>query len=374
MNSRERIIKTLSKEIPDRIPQLDTGFWVATIQRWQKEGFSADLNPTKGYDLNHRDLKDKFYRLCDYFNLDKISFVSCFDGSLQLSDETIEETEEYKITSNSNGVVSKSFKTETNAPPVQIDHTIKTFDDWKDIKKQLKVSEERIDEEDIKVIIDANKQNIFTAISPQEPCWFAYQELLGFENFLLSTATSPDFIEDIISTHTDFILGMMNLVLKREVKFDALWFASDLCYKNGMLFSPDTYKKLIMPYHKKVKDFCVKNDLFLILHCDGYVEEFIEFLIEAGFDCIQPLEARAGNDVRKLKKKYGNKICFWGNINADVIATGNKEEMEYEIKSKIETAKVGGGYMYHIDHSVPSTVSLENYLYARKLVEKYGGY
>ena len=56
-----------------------------------------------------------------------------------------------------------------------------------------------------------------------------------------------------------------------------------------------------------VGDWCV------IMHCDGDVHEFIPLLIEAGFDCIQPLEARAGNDVRKLKGQYGKDIAFFGN-------------------------------------------------------------
>ncbi|MBU0715474.1 MAG: hypothetical protein KJ964_08975, partial [Verrucomicrobia bacterium] len=93
-----------------------------------------------------------------------------------------------------------------------------------------------------------------------------------------------------------------------------------------------------------------------------------------GFDCIQPLEARAGNDVRKLKKEYGSDIAFFGNINMDVLARGIAREIEAEVVSKVMVAKEGGGYIFHSDHSVPPTVSFESYRLAVDLARKHGGY
>ena len=44
------------------------------------------------------------------------------------------------------------------------------------------------------------------------------------------------------------------------------------------------------------------------------------------------------------------------------------------MESKILIAKENGGYIYHSDHSVPPSVSFENYKYAIEMVEKYGKY
>lgn len=74
-----------------------------------------------------------------------------------------------------------------------------------------------------------------------------------------------------------------------------------------------------------------------------------------------------------LKKIYGNEIVFIGNISADVMSS-TKEEIEFEVRTKISTAKQGGGYIFHSDHSVPPSVSFENYCYVIELVEKYGKY
>ncbi|MDO8587540.1 MAG: hypothetical protein Q7T82_10930 [Armatimonadota bacterium] len=48
--------------------------------------------------------------------------------------------------------------------------------------------------------------------------------------------------------------------------------------------------------------------------------------------------------------------------------------MEEEIRSKLAVAMRGGGYIFHSDHSVPPTVSFENYRYAMELVDEYGRY
>ena len=78
-------------------------------------------------------------------------------------------------------------------------------------------------------------------------------------------------------------------------------------------------------------------------------------------------------DVRELKPLYGDKLTFVGNISKDVMAT-TKENIEEEVATKVTAAKQGGGYVYHSDHSVPPSVSLENYLFTLECVRKYGSY
>ncbi|MBI4579826.1 MAG: hypothetical protein HY718_08995, partial [Planctomycetes bacterium] len=95
-------------------------------------------------------------------------------------------------------------------------------------------------------------------------------------------------------------------------------------------------------------------------------------LIEAGCDAIHPLEARAGNDLREYKSLHGSNICLIGNIDADVVATNDRSRIEREVADKIPVAAQGGGYIYHIDHSVPPTVSFDTYRYLLDLVRHYG--
>ncbi len=354
MNGRERFKTVLSKGIPDRIPITELSFWPETISRWEREGMWEGVSPA------------------DYFGMDQI-FLQCpFDGSLRLPERVIEEKETYKIESNSDGVVLKSFK-HSYAPPVETDFQIKTREDWERLKTRLLDLENRFTENSMESYELAVRQGNFRVITPVEPVWYIIRTL-GFARALEAMALEPGFVDDMLSSYTDFTIKMLNKTVRGGMTYDALWFFADLCYKNGMLFSPLMYREKFMECHKKIKSFCAENDMSLILHCDGDVREFIPLIIQSGFDCIQPLEARAGNDVRELKEIYGGKICFFGNINMDVLAEGGKQEIEMEVVSKITAAKKNGGYIYHSDHSVPPTVSLENYSFAVELAKRYGGY
>ena len=74
-----------------------------------------------------------------------------------------------------------------------------------------------------------------------------------------------------------------------------------------------------------------------------------------------------------LKAKYGDRITFFGNISEQSFKEG-PEAIEAELRRKIPVAMEGGGYIYHSDHSIPSEVSLETYLYAMKILEEIGTY
>ena len=77
-------------------------------------------------------------------------------------------------------------------------------------------------------------------------------------------------------------------------------------------------------------------------------------------------------DVRNLKKEYPQ-FVYCGNIDARLMSM-SRAEIEEEIASKILIAKEGGGYIYHVDHSVPPDVSFEDYVFALETVKQYGSY
>jgi uroporphyrinogen decarboxylase len=141
-----------------------------------------------------------------------------------------------------------------------------------------------------------------------------------------------------------------------------------------MFFSEAMYRELMLPWHTMLADFCHANDLFLLLHCCGDARKLVPHLIDAGFDAIQPLEARCGNDVREMKPLYGERITLFGNMNMDVFASGDRDAIREEITTKMQAAMPGGGYIWHSDHSVPPTVAFDDYVYAIELTRELAEY
>ena len=77
-------------------------------------------------------------------------------------------------------------------------------------------------------------------------------------------------------------------------------------------------------------------------------------------------------DLIEIKKEYGSKLVLEGGI--DVRKMIQSDQIEEEVRTKVTTAKAGGGYIYHSDHSVPDSVSFADYCRVIALVKYYGRY
>jgi len=111
----------------------------------------------------------------------------------------------------------------------------------------------------------------------------------------------------------------------------------------------------------------------VILHSDGNILPFLDMLIEAGIDGINPVEYKAGMDILKLKKKYGKRFSYLGGVdNAVILPRGDKKEIKNHVRPILEAGREGGIAIG--THSIGPDISVETYDYYRYLVQKYGNY
>jgi uroporphyrinogen-III decarboxylase len=85
------------------------------------------------------------------------------------------------------------------------------------------------------------------------------------------------------------------------------------------------------------------------------------------------LEAKAGLDVVDLKRRFGRRWAFNGNINVQVLQTNDREKVRREVLTRLNAAK-GGGFILQSDHSIPDNVDPATYGYMIELVRQYGRY
>jgi uroporphyrinogen-III decarboxylase len=147
----------------------------------------------------------------------------------------------------------------------------------------------------------------------------------------------------------------------------------DVAYTQDMFFSPDDWRRCFKPVVKAIVDECHSSGIPVIYHGCGNVRRIFQDFIDIGVDAYNPLEAKAGMDVVSLRRQYGHKIGFCGNLDVITWAHGTQEEIRKMVLSKLNAAK-GGGYIVQSDHSVPSNVSGENYDFVVQLVREYGKY
>jgi len=205
-------------------------------------------------------------------------------------------------------------------------------------------------------------------------CSECLTRLIGQENTLLWMGMYPQRIGKVINRIGRFYLDCA----KAEIQaanglLDGFVIWGDVAYKKGMFFSPDYWREYFKPWVKAIADYCHQNDLNVICHGCGNVNEIFNDFIEVGIDAYNPLEAKAGMDVIELRRKFGHKIGFFGNSNIQIWETGNKELIRREVLRKLNAAK-GGGYIFASDHSVTSAISGHTYDYIVQLVREYGQY
>ena len=147
----------------------------------------------------------------------------------------------------------------------------------------------------------------------------------------------------------------------------------DVAYKQGMFFSPTYWREYFKPWVRGMVEYCHAHGLPVVYHGCGCVKEIFEDYIEIGVDAYNPLEAKAGMDVLDLRRRYGHRMAFAGNIDIRKLERGDEVEIRREILRKLNAAK-GGGFIVQSDHSVPSDVSGKTYDYLVKLVREYGKY
>jgi uroporphyrinogen decarboxylase len=334
----------------------ETTFWPETLERWHAEGLPAGVDPV------------------EHFRLDPIACINdLFDPSFGLPERTLEQISDRRVYVDRYGKTMQE-PLGTTSPPRVLTPAIQNPADWHRLRETLTVGADKLNNPAAAADYDtARAAGRFLAITPAEPLWFVLEHCCGFERGLLATRRQPDLVADMVNTYTDYVLGMLALVHDRGYRFDALWFWSDLCYKGGLLLSPTNLRQLVLVPWQRLAEFAREHGMYFMFHCDGDVRNLLPLLLDAGGQAIHPLEARAGNDVRDLKQRYGDRLCLIGNIDADIVATNDPAQIEREVAQKVPVAAAGSGYIYHIDHSVPPTISLDSYRWLIECVRRYGG-
>jgi len=352
MTSRERFLAALSHEEGDRIPIADTP-WPTTVERWHREGLPEGQSPH------------------DYFRYEWAGQGA--DLSFQLPTETIEEDETSRVVKDSFGATTRVFKNQESVPEL-IDYTITSRRAWEEHKPLLAWNDSRVDwENGLAGNRALQEQGLFVPYA----AGFGYDRIMRFAGaprVLEAMLEEPDWVRDMMDSVAESVIVGAEEMMAKGFRFDGAFVWNDLAYRNGPFFSPATFREMELPSQKRMCDFFHSHGLPVILHTDGNVWKLIPLLLEAGFDCLQPCEVKAGMDLVELKRQYSDWLALMGGIDVRAMAHPDPSVIEHEITTKIPVAKKGGGYIYHSDHSVPDNVSFDQYRHVMELVAEYGAY
>ena len=195
---------------------------------------------------------------------------------------------------------------------------------------------------------------------PFEYLW----RLVGTENALVWMATEPVALGAFVERIGEFLLRLAEAeIAAARGRLDGMYLWGDVAYVKGMLMSPAMWRRLFKPHVRALIELCHRHGLMVIYHGCGNATEIYEDFIEIGLDGYNPVEAKAGLDVVELKRRYGGRLAFVGNIDMRVLETNDREKIRHEVEYKLQAAE-GGGWVFQSDHSVSSAVDPDSYAYA----------
>lgn len=388
MNSKERVECLLKKEIPDRMGIYEH-FWPETFSYWVKEGYPIKYTYKKPEQLRWDEESGRWIKVEkegnypepvgaeEYFDYDIMGCGGWFDTSPFMGKcEIIEETEQWQIIKDGRGATLKYWKKKSGTPE-HINFEVKTPDIWKKYREPLlETKKERLgDIEGIKKNLEQAKNKKKFSVFGNLFIFELMRATIGDVNFLPALLLQPEWIKDFCQVYLDFYIRHYEILFREAGLPDGFFLYEDFGYSKGLFCSPNILKELIFPYEKKLVSFFKDYNLPVILHSCGDVRKAVPLIIDVGFDCLQPMEAKAGFDVVKLAEEYGRKISYMGNINVVVLSTNDMKKVEQEVLGKIRKLKeMKIPYFFHSDHSIPPNVKFEIYKYAVKIFRENSQY
>jgi uroporphyrinogen decarboxylase len=180
---------------------------------------------------------------------------------------------------------------------------------------------------------------------------------------LMGMALDPDWIKDMTDTLSNLNIRLMKILFAECGKPDGIWFYEDMGFKERPFMSPEMYREMVQAAHKKTFDYAHSLGLPVIVHSCGFVEPLVPGLIEAGIDCLQVIEIKAGMDLLRLKKNFGHKIALCGGMDARNLVANDRNAIKKELQEKIPAVMKDSGYILHSDHSIPTDCEYKTYRY-----------
>lgn len=188
------------------------------------------------------------------------------------------------------------------------------------------------------------------------PCR-VYQILRGFERWFVDMKRAPDFYRALM----DKIVGCSIELAQRFYGavgdyIDIAVFNDDMGWQQGPYLSPKEYKEFVKPWAARyISEVKKLTKAKLYYHCDGSIAPLIDDFIDMGVDILGPV-MNEGRDMEpeKLKKRYGDRICFQSGIDTQgVLPLGTVDEVREHVRSVIRALAPGGGYIFAIEGILP---------------------
>lgn len=140
---------------------------------------------------------------------------------------------------------------------------------------------------------------------------------------------------------------------------------------------PELYRKLIKPRHARMMEAIKsRTGAPVMWHTCGSVYDLLDDMIEMGVDALNPVQKNAARmELQRLKAEYGDRLSFWGGVDAiTVLPFGTERDVEEEVRRTMRELAPGGGFILNTIHNIQPNVPVSNILALFDAAQRFGRY
>ncbi len=351
--------------------KVEFGYYV--LDRWIREGYLKPYSEVQDYDAYLREIFDyDVPARCRLSGLGwcEAAFVPAFETKV------LEDRGEYEVVQDYAGRSVLYFKGRRNGfMPEYLDHPVKDRKTWEEnVRWRLAPDAPgRLENEHKSALWAKNAQeNGDIVIQGLIGGYMYLRSLIGPEDLLYTFYDAPELIHACMETWLE-LSDAVTAEHQKEVDFDELFLAEDICYNGGCLISPEMMREFLFPYYEQlIANVRRRNHgrkMHIQIDTDGYPDGVIDLYRSIGMDYMSPFEVAAGSDVVKTAQKYPD-LRISGGIDKRMIVSGG-DDIRRHLDAIMPAMRKRGGYIPTCDHGVPEETSFENYMLYRKLMKEY---
>lgn len=351
MTHRERWLRTMHFEPVDHLPDEEFGYWDNTLTLWHEQGLPSEIDSLPKADV--------------YFGFAPRGYIPLGQSLLPgFTREVIDDSGEHVVIRNEHGATCEIHSSGQDTIPHFVDFLLKGREEWEGEFRP------RLDPQDPGRLPESErwerlKQEYATRDYPLGigigSLYGWMRDWMGFERAAMMVYDDRKLVEEIMEQITAIVLRTIEWAAPQvEIDFGAGW--EDMAFNAGPMISPAAFDELMVPRYKRITDLLKQHGCDIVYtDCDGNINKLVPLWLEAGVNCMFPVEVAAGTDPISLRDTYGKSVLLLGGVNKRALALG-KDAIRAELK-RLEPYVKEGGWIPHVDHRVPPDVTFEDYQY-----------
>ena len=382
MTSRERLLKALNHEEPDRIP-IDLGGNQTGIHKFAYEALVKHLGMDESYEI-----MDAVQQLAQPSEavLERLRVDTRYIAAGAAGDWTggiVQKERDGRLWHDLTDEFGVTWSMPDDAPYyMDISHhplaeaSIEDIEDYPFPKGDDPGRFAGLREKAL-AIRDDTPYAVISGISgvTYEICWY----MRGLEQWFCDMMTQPEFCETLIDQTKKFWLDWFRMFLVEVGDVvDVIMIGDDLAGQSGPLFNPDFYRRVVKPRQQEVAQYIrSRSQAKLWYHTCGGCVEYIPDLLENGVQILNPVQISAkGMDPATLKSRFGQDLTFWGGAidSQHVLPSSTPEKIRNDVRRHLEIWKPGGGYVFNNVHNIQAGVPAENIVALYDAAYEFGWY